>query len=218
VVFDRGEDMVWRTSREHRTSGPPREMFHDSRSFSRPSAIPGLAAISPRFPKGAGRSRRGRTFFAFDADNDNLRRMAESKIVVRTGESVLEVEEPDLVIYRLIGHVDGPDIRALRKAEGEWNVGKPYLLVLVDISQHHVTTMAARKASVEPGTGTRIRALAVSGGTRHLRVIVELALRGIRMIRKPTTEMRFFDDEPSAREWLHAQRPMLAEKASSGTP
>jgi hypothetical protein len=133
--------------------------------------------------------------------------------IARAGESVLEAEEPDLVIYRLGGVVDGRHMRALRAAEGQWNADKPYLLVLIDISGQQGSTMDARKASTEPAQGTPHRALAVCGGSRYARVLTDLVMRAIRALTGIEMRLRYFEDEASGREWLYTQRPELAAKA-----
>jgi len=133
--------------------------------------------------------------------------------VAKAGDSVLEAEEPDLVIYRLGGVVDGHHLRALRAAEGQWNEGKPHLLVLVDISRQQSSTMDGRKASTEPAQGTHNRAIAICGGSRYAQVLADLATRAMRVLTRTTVPMRFFPDEASGRAWLFAQRPELEAKA-----
>ncbi|MDI3287584.1 hypothetical protein [Polyangium sp. 15x6] len=132
--------------------------------------------------------------------------------LARAGESVLEVEEPDLVIYRLGGSVDGPHLRALRRAEAEWSVGKTHLLALVDISRMVSSTMDARRASTEPGVGTRNRVIAVAGGNRYTQMLVDLTMRAVRLLTHSDTNVRFFGDEATARAWLYAQRAELMSK------
>lgn len=134
--------------------------------------------------------------------------------IARAGDSVLEVEEPDLVIYRLIGVVEGPQLRALRVAEGAWNEGKPYLLVLVDISAQKSSTMDARKASTEPALGTHNRAIAICGGNHYVQILSDLAVRAMRSLTRTDVEVRFFSDEATGRAWLASQRAALASKAS----
>lgn len=146
-------------------------------------------------------------------DRLNSKESAKPVQIARAGECLLEVEEPDLVIYRLGGVVDGAQLRALRAAEGQWNVGKPYLLVLIDISRQKGSTMDARKASTEPAQGTPYRALAVCGGSRYARVLTDLVMRAIRAITRTELRLGYFDDETSGRVWLDAQRAELEVKA-----
>lgn len=129
--------------------------------------------------------------------------------IAEAGQSVLEAEEPDLVIYRMRGLVDGHHLRALRLAEGQWNVGKPYLLVLVDISGQEGSTMDARRASTEPALGTHKRAIAICGGSHYARVLSELAIRAMRVLTRADPPMRFFPDEASGRAWLVERRADL---------
>ncbi|MDI1447383.1 hypothetical protein [Polyangium sp. 6x1] len=133
--------------------------------------------------------------------------------IAQAGDSVLEAEEPDLVIYRLGGVVDGHHLRALRAAEGQWNAGKPYLLVLVDISRQLSSTMDARKASTEPALGTHNRALAICGGNHYVQVLSDLAVRAMRSLSRTTVQVRFFPDEATGRAWLASQRADLVAKA-----
>ncbi|MDI1481743.1 hypothetical protein [Polyangium sp. y55x31] len=131
--------------------------------------------------------------------------------IARAGDCVLEVEEPDLVIYRLGGVVDGHHLRALRRAEAEWSVGKTYLLALVDISGLVSSTMDARKASTEPGTGTKNRAIAIAGGSRYTQMLVDLTMRAARLLTRSELNVRFFADEVIARDWLSVQRAELVK-------
>jgi hypothetical protein len=144
--------------------------------------------------------------------------MTEPHVLARAGECSLEVEEPDIVIYRIRGVVEGPHLRALREAEGIWNVGKPYLLVLVDISNQKTSTMDARKASTEKALGTKIRAIAIYGGNHYLKILAELSMRALRLLVREEVTTRLFDSETSARAWLDTQRPLLAQKAASTHP
>ncbi|MDI1433964.1 MULTISPECIES: hypothetical protein [Polyangium] len=134
--------------------------------------------------------------------------------IAQAGDSVLEVEEPDLVIYRLGGVVEGHQLRTLRVAEGQWNEGKRYLLVLVDISRQMSSTMDARKASTEPALGTHNRAIAICGGNHYVQVLSDLAVRAMRSLTRTEVQVRFFPDEEIGRAWLHAQRAELVSKTS----
>lgn len=126
------------------------------------------------------------------------------------GACVLEVEEPDVVIYRLRAVVDAPQIRTMRAAEGAWNKGKPYLLALIDLSQQEHATLEARKAALEPTPGTKQRAIAIFGGSSHSRVLADLVFRARAVLLSTAMQTRFFPDEASARVWLYAQRERLA--------
>jgi len=141
-------------------------------------------------------------------------------ILLRAGQNIIEVEAPNLVIYRLRGVLDGDDLRAMRGAQRQWMADKDHILGLVDVSEMEGATADARKESMRPDGGTSHRALAYFGSRFSVRVAVELLLRALRLLRATPYPMRFCEDEASARAWLEEQRPELLrrvrESASGG--
>jgi hypothetical protein len=144
--------------------------------------------------------------------------MASVVVLKRAGASTLQVEEPDIVIYRLCGLLQVSDLRALREAEWQWNVGKKHLLVLIDIRQLDNATFEARKEAVAPGRGTTNRAVAVIGGSHTMRVVVELTMRAVKLLTNRRNTLRFFQDEPSAREWLLFERAFFVSGGGTSLP
>ncbi len=139
--------------------------------------------------------------------------MTAVEVITKAGSCTLEGEEPDLIIYRLVGIVQGPDLRAMREGEGRWTQGKTHLLVLVDIHGMTHATYESRQIATEEAVGTKKRAIAVFGGSRAMRTVADLAMRGVRLLYKGQLNCRFFDEEVEAREWLSAQRPHLVLRA-----
>lgn len=137
--------------------------------------------------------------------------MGKESVVVTSGTSTLEVEEPDLVIYRLVGTIEGAEMQTLREAEGRWNAGKTHLLVMVDIRAMTVATWEARRLSAQEAVGTKNRAIAIFGAHPAIQTIADLTVRGIRLLSKGKMFCRFFSNEQQAREWLYAQRPQLID-------
>jgi len=143
--------------------------------------------------------------------------MHERVVVVTSGASTLEVEEPDVVIYRLVGTVEGEHLRVLREAEGRWNAGKTHLLVIVDIRAMTEATREARRVCAQDATGPNNRAIAICGGTRTLRTLVDMTVRAARFLSNREMKWRFFSDEDQSRQWLYAQRPHLIDYTKQQT-
>jgi hypothetical protein len=143
--------------------------------------------------------------------------MDKESVVVTSGTSTLEAEEPDLVIYRLVGTIEGAEMRTLREAEGRWNAGKNHLLVMVDIRAMTGATWEARRLSAQEAMGTKNRAIAIFGAHPAIQTIADLTVRGIRVLSKGKMSCRFFSNEQLAREWLFAQRPHLIDYTKQQT-
>lgn len=134
------------------------------------------------------------------------------RVLAKSGESTLEVEDPDLLIYRTRGAFRVPDLMAFREADGKWNEGKRYLLVLIDSRETTSSDFQTRKASMEPPIGTRNRAIAMFGGSPAVRGVANLTMRALSVLTKQQVHTRFFDDEESARQWLYSQRAFLISR------
>jgi len=133
-------------------------------------------------------------------------------VIATAGTSILEVEEPDLVIYRMGVTVTAQELRELRAAEEQWNRGKRHLLVLVDSSKQREFPFETRKVSMEPSKGTLNRALALYGGNATLRVLSNMLLRALEVMMSGKVISRMFRDEASALQWLYEQRPRLVAR------
>jgi hypothetical protein len=134
-------------------------------------------------------------------------------LLLQAGRHVLEVEEPDLVIYRIHGEITGDELQAMREAQSAWMAGMDHIVVLVDLSETEGMTREARKAAMRPDGGPTRRAIAYFGARFAVRVVVELTLRAMRVLRPRAYPMRFCEDEARARLWLDAQRAELLRNA-----
>lgn len=134
-------------------------------------------------------------------------------VLLQAGRHVLEVEEPDLVIYRLRGTLTGAELQAMRDAQRTWMAGKDHILGLVDVSEMEGATPDARREALRSDGGTPNRCLAYFGSRFTVRVAVELLLRALRLLRPTQYPMRFCEDEASARRWLEMQRSELTRRA-----
>jgi len=138
--------------------------------------------------------------------------MTTTRLIATSGLSTLEVEEPDLIIYRMRGEFRVPDLIAFREADGQWNRGKRYVLVLVDSRESIASDFQTRKASMDPPIGTRNRAMAIFGTSAALRGPTNLMMRALYVLSKGQFHSRLFADEESARQWLYAQREFLISR------
>lgn len=138
--------------------------------------------------------------------------MDATRIIATAGLSTLEVEEPDLIIYRMRGEFRVPHLMTFREADGKWNAGKRYLLVLVDNRETVNSDFQTRKASMEPPIGTRNRAIAMFGGSSTVRGVTNLTMRALSVLTNKQVHTRFFEDEERARQWLYSQRAFLISR------
>ncbi|MDI1430432.1 STAS/SEC14 domain-containing protein [Polyangium sorediatum] len=123
------------------------------------------------------------------------------------GETFALTEEPDLIVWRMIGHVSGDDIRRLFDVQQRFCEGWPHAFVLVDVRRaEHFTPEARRIAAEGPAGGAvvlPIRANAVVGASFHIRVLGTLVSRAAALLNPTNTApLRFFETEPEARAWL----------------
>lgn len=135
-----------------------------------------------------------------------------TQVIATIGTSTLEVEPPDLIIYRIRGMLNASDMIALRKADGEWNEGKRYLLVLIDSREQLPSDFQTRKESMKPPIGTRNRAIATFGGDPTVRKFSDLSMRALSVLTGGFVHTRVFDDEATARQWLFSQRSFLISR------
>jgi hypothetical protein len=125
--------------------------------------------------------------------------------------SRITFEEPDIAHWYLVGDVTADDIREIYNAQLKFCEGKPYIFVLVDVSEIRSITPDARRLAAEgPKRGEinlPVRANAVVGASFHFRIVGTLVAKAARLIHRTTDNpTRFFDDDGDARAWFAERR------------
>lgn len=123
-------------------------------------------------------------------------------------------EAPDVAYWHLIGKVEEPDIVRIYAEQLVFSIGKPYLLVLIDVSHMESMTPAARKAAAngpDPGkTVMPVRGSVVVGASFHFQVLGVLIAKAAKMInRQVDMDLHFCDTEAQARTWIEKKRREL---------
>ncbi|WP_170319755.1 STAS/SEC14 domain-containing protein [Polyangium spumosum] len=123
------------------------------------------------------------------------------------GESFATNEEPDLIVWRLVGHVSADDIRHLYDAQVRFCEGRSHAFVLIDVHRlGHFAPEARRIAAQGPHDGKivlPVRANAVVGASFHLRVLGIMVSRASALLNPAhAVPIQFFDTESEARAWI----------------
>jgi hypothetical protein len=126
--------------------------------------------------------------------------------------SSVTIEPPDVCLWRLVGPVSADTMRELYEVQWQFSQGKPYLLVLVDLSRVGPVSREARKVSAEgPRNGQTmpVRGTAVFGASFHVRVLMTLVTKALRVMYPETAAdnpTAYFETEADARAWLDERR------------
>lgn len=124
------------------------------------------------------------------------------------GESFGRTEDPDLIIWQLVGDVSIEDVARLYEVQLSFSRGKRGIFVLVDVSRMKNIPAEVRHAAAKgPGEGMPVVGTAVIGASFHNRVLGSMLNRAASLLRgvkeKP---MRFFSTELEARSWIEELR------------
>jgi hypothetical protein len=125
--------------------------------------------------------------------------------------SGITLEEPDVAHWRLVGDVTPDDIRGIYEVQTKFCEGKPYIFVLVDVSEIRSISADARRIAAEgPKIGNLVlpvRANAVVGASFHFRIVGTLIAKAAKLIhRSRENPTRFFENAAEARAWFAERR------------
>lgn len=129
-------------------------------------------------------------------------------------ESEILTEEPDLVHFRLRGHVSADVARRLYDVQLRFSEGKPHLFLLLDVRGFEEMPAEARRVVID-GPGDRapvvpILGCAFIGANFHTRVFGSMIFRAARILRGVNPfPVHFCDTEPEARAFLDSLRRKL---------
>jgi hypothetical protein len=117
------------------------------------------------------------------------------------GSHITRVEE-GFLFFVPRGPVAEDDVRELIRRGDELARSWGGYWLLIDVrSLGAVDAKARRVAATNPGIA-RFRGCAIFGASAVSRTLITLIVRGMAMLGHSHIEIRFFDDESEAREWI----------------
>lgn len=129
--------------------------------------------------------------------------------------SYVTLEPPDVIFWHLIGRVDASDIRRIYAEQLAFSAGKPYILVILDVTQVESITADGRRAAAEGPSrqSMPVRGSVVVGASFHFRVLSLLVSKAAQLIhRHEDNPLHFVDTLPEARAWIEERRRVLRQK------
>jgi len=126
------------------------------------------------------------------------------------GNCHMSFEPPDLIRSEMIGEVDGPTAAMMMRQLVEWLRGRPYMLILADVSSLGAFSPAARRELTVHGHKLPPRALAVYGAGTHARETTEFLARASELLGTTNRFGFHCETEAEARAWLDSMRPKLS--------
>jgi hypothetical protein len=131
-----------------------------------------------------------------------------------SGFHSLELIEPDVLLYRIRGTLDAPEMRAMIAQQIAWLGGLGYVLSVVDTTELDHVTASALRAVRESRSGPLPRAVALFGASFTARVAADLLFRALGMLSSRFVRFQFFDDEAQCFAWIEEMRPLVIEDAA----
>lgn len=136
---------------------------------------------------------------------------AESPVEIWIGRHLFRWEPPDLGYVRYDGDMDAATQATYSEKSRQYTADKPHVFLIVDTSKLGKFTPEARRMSANGSKGLALRGIAIVGASRTLRVIAELASRGMDILnRNNNNPTRFFETEKEARKWIDSRRRDLS--------
>lgn len=124
------------------------------------------------------------------------------------GNHAMEWHERDLIVYRLRGVLDGPELAAMLEQQAAWQGDLGYLLAVVDV--HELSNATADALRAARGTNTTSpRGVALVGASFAIRALSDLLFRAKRALSHGAVQYRFLEDEAACFAWLHEVRPEM---------
>ncbi len=132
----------------------------------------------------------------------------------QVGRHSIGFEPPALLRFVIHGDVLPEDGEAFTEFAREHTSGRPFVLLMADLSQLGGIPVHTRKNARRQAEGIPYRGMAFHGASLSARVFAKLVLGAMRLISGETDNpVRFFDTEAEARAWLTERA-----RALSGAP
>jgi hypothetical protein len=128
--------------------------------------------------------------------------------MVDIGRHHVEIEEPDIVFIVFDGDVQAEHITIMYDmAEAHVRErGLKRIFVLQDFSRIGVLSESVRQAMAHDPRANLLAALGSFGASFHVRVLINLVQRVVRIFNGKAAPVVFFATEGEARAWLEEQR------------
>ena len=126
------------------------------------------------------------------------------------GDCVLERIEEDVLLFRWVGTNDVDETTAVMNWMTELmnECGRAFLLV--DMTEASGTTTKARRHMVGYAKDQPFSGFAFFGASFQLRVVVNLIVNALNLVRKTPQPITFSDTREGAMEWIVGERAKLA--------
>lgn len=125
-------------------------------------------------------------------------------------QSYVRLEPPDLCVAVFVGDIDAALMRRMNEELKRAAEGRDHIFLLVDQTRAGSVSAEARKLGVEGAKDLNIRDSAVFGASFHVRTVMTLITRVMKLIRGERAELvHFFATEAEARAYLAERRRAL---------
>ena len=121
------------------------------------------------------------------------------------GDHTMSLEAPDILILRIKGDLEEAHVGPIREELNRVCRELPYVFGLVDMSRMGTITASARKAAAAQRNPPNL-SNAVFGASFTQRVLIQLVIKAVRVLRGVAPTMGMFETEVEARAWIHEQR------------
>lgn len=125
----------------------------------------------------------------------------------------LTFESSDTAYVHLTGDIEEAAARNFVERLVVWTADKPYIVLLLDVSELRSYSAGARRVLASNGSRMPPRVFAHFGGTYATQVMLDLVLRGSASLGSKNRWASHLPDEAEARAWVNEMRPMLVRHA-----
>lgn len=122
-------------------------------------------------------------------------------------------ESADTVYVHLAGDIDEAAARDYVERLVDWAAYKPYVILLVNVTELRSYSPGARKVLATNGARMPPRVFAHFGGSYATQVMLDLVVRGSTSLGSKNRWASHFPDEAGARAWANEMRPLLVQQA-----
>lgn len=129
---------------------------------------------------------------------------------IAVGRHLLRWEPPDTMFITYHGDLDVEAFRRITEVSRPLTVPRPYVLILIDMSDVGRISAETRRHSPEGARGVTFRGIAIYGASPLMRTVSALVARATDILTGNTDNpTRFFANEAEARAFLDERRRAL---------
>ncbi|EYF05737.1 STAS/SEC14 domain-containing protein [Chondromyces apiculatus] len=122
------------------------------------------------------------------------------------GRHMMIHEPPDLHVVRLEGTLTPDQILAMAAANERYIARATYMLLLIDLRSHWTAPAETRRTVASLPRRSAPRFFAFLGGSFTSRLLVKVVIQASSLFAPGKMNAAFFEDEATARAWLHEHR------------